>query len=176
MTEGLARPGDDEYGAFYAGYIASVPEGDLFALMTAQPGTMRALLNGVDDAAAAAHPAPGEWSIKEVIGHINDGERVFAYRAMRISRADETPLPGFEQNSYVANADFNARSLADLLDEFDLLRRANLLQFKALKPEAFTLRGTASGYSISVRALLYVLVGHVEHHLKSLKEVYLAQK
>lgn len=176
MTEGLARPGDDEYGSFYAGYVQSVPEGDLFAIMAKQPDALRDLLKAVDETTAGGRPAPGEWSIKEVIGHINDGERVFSYRATRISRADETPLPGFEQNSYVENGDFNARSLADLLEEFDLLRRANLLQFKALKPEAFTRRGTASGYGISVRALLYVLTGHVEHHFVSLRDVYLAQK
>lgn len=176
MTEGLARPGNDEYSEYYGGYIRQVPEVELFGFMTQQPGSLHDLLKGVDEAAAATRPAPSEWSINEVIGHIIDTERVFAYRALCISRADETPLPGFNQDPYVENANFNERSLADLLDEFELLRRANLLQFKPLQPEAFTRRGTASGFPVSVRALLYMMAGHVQHHYASLRDVYLAQK
>jgi hypothetical protein len=173
MAEGLARPGNDEYGEYYGGYIRQVPEVDLFEFLTQQPGMLRDLLKGVDEATAGARPAPAEWSIKEVIGHVIDTERVFAYRALRVSRGDETPLPGFDQNPYVEIADFNGRSLADLLDEFELLRRANLLQFKPLKPEAFTRRGTASGFPISARALLYMMAGHAQHHYASLRDVYL---
>jgi hypothetical protein len=177
MNEGLLRPTTDEYSPFYAGYIARVPEGatsdGLFALLAGQPNALRELLAGIDDAEAGRRPAPAEWSIKEVLGHINDAERVFAYRALRIARADSTPLPGFDQDDYVANGDFAARPLSDLLDEFDWARRANLLAFRPLSAAAFARTGTASGGPISARALLYIMAGHVEHHLASFREVYL---
>jgi hypothetical protein len=118
-------------------------------------------------------PAPGEWSIKEVVGHINDTERVFAYRALRISRADSTPLAGFEQDAYVRESNFGLRTLYDLLEEFALLRRANLLAFTKLTPDMLVRMGTASNNPVSVRALLYMIAGHVEHHLESLRVDYL---
>ncbi len=115
----IARPQADEYNPFYAGYVQRVPVGsDVFALLSRQPDDLRALLANVGDEQANLRPAPGEWSIKEVIGHVDDAERVFAYRAMRIARGDTTPLPGFEQDDYVRGTDFNARSLRSLLDEF----------------------------------------------------------
>ena len=126
----------------------------------------------MSDQQANARPAPGEWSIKEIIGHINDTERIFAYRALRISRNDPTPLPGFEQNDYITATDFNARSLSDLLDEFTFQRRANILCFKPLSAEETARRGVASHAPISSRALLFVMAGHVTHHIESLKTDY----
>lgn len=169
----VQRPDPDEYAPFYAGYIAHVPAGDLFALLRAQPDALRALLGGLTEAQVLYRPAPGEWSVKEIVGHICDTERVFAYRALRIARGDTTPLPGFEQNMYVDNAHFDARPLADLLDEFQQQRAANLLCFQALTPAQTEQRGTASDAPVTVRALLYMLAGHVEHHLLSLREKYL---
>jgi hypothetical protein len=169
----ISRPQADEYNEFYGGYIDSVPEGgDIFTLMRGQPDELHALLSGVTDEQANARPAHGEWSIKEVLGHICDGERIFAYRAVCIARDDKTLLPGFDQNDYVRGTDFNTRSLDDLLEEFTLQRRANLVCFKHFT-EVETLRiGSASGYPFSVRAVLYVLAGHVMHHIESLKTTY----
>jgi hypothetical protein len=169
----IARPQSDEYGQFYAGYINRVPEGkDVLAVLAEQPDDLRALLSGVTDEQASVRPAPSEWSVKEVIGHVNDTERIFAYRTLRIARGDTTPLPGFEQNDYVESTDFNKRSLADLLDEFECQRRANVLCFKPLTDAEIDRRGTASNNPISVRAALHILAGHVLHHYESLKTDY----
>ena len=169
----ISRPQADEFVAFYAGYIQRVPENsDIIALMSSQPDELQSLLKNVTDEQANVHPAPQEWSIKEVLGHICDSERVFAYRAMRIARADTTPLSGFEQGNYVRATDFNTRSLQDLLDEFTFQRRANALCFKALTEEETARTGITNNNSVSVRAILYVIVGHVMHHIESLKTDY----
>lgn len=169
----LPRPQADEYAPFYAGYINQVPEdAELFSLLRTQPDELRALVSHLSDDAANTRPAAGEWSVKEVIGHINDTERVFAYRALRIARADATPLPGFEQDAFVNAADFNSRALANLVDEFDFQRRANVLCFEALSDDETARRGTASSNPISARALLYIMAGHVAHHIHSLRTDY----
>ena len=169
----IAYPQPDEYKSFFTGYIQRVPENtDIIALLTSQPDELRKLLQNVSDKQANSRPAPGEWSIKEIMGHINDTERIFTYRALRISRNDPTPLPGFEQNDYIIATDFNARSLSDLLDEFTFQRRANILCFKPLSAEETARRGVASHAPISSRALLFVMAGHVMHHIESLKTDY----
>ncbi|HQU85257.1 MAG TPA: DinB family protein, partial [Pyrinomonadaceae bacterium] len=116
--------------------------------------------------------AEGKWTIKEVLGHIIDAERVFAYRIFRISRKDETPLETFDENEYIANSDFNQRTIAEMLEEFSLLRRANLLLLNSFPDTAWVLRGTASGFPVSVRALAYIMFGHAAHHTKILQERY----
>jgi len=169
----IQPPQTDEYAPYYAGYIGRVPPGsDLFALLAAQPDELRALLHNVADDPASLPPKPGEWSIKEVIGHVIDTERIFAYRALRFSRGDSTPIPGFEQDDYVRGTDFNRRSLADLIEEFALVRGANILQFRTLTDAESQRRGTASGNPFTPRALLYCMAGHVMHHVESLKVDY----
>lgn len=169
----IQRPQTDEYAEFYAGYVRRVPVGsDLLELLSDQPAVLRALLQNVTDERAGVRPAPTEWSVKEVIGHVADTERVFAYRLMRIARGDQTPLPGFDQDEFVNGTDLNQRSLASLLDEFDFQRRANMLLAASLTDEEIDRRGTASGNPISVRALLHILAGHVLHHIESLKTDY----
>lgn len=169
----IQRPQSDEYNEFYAGYVGRVPEGgDLLALLNGQPEALRSLLENTTDEQASTRPAPAEWSVKEVLGHIADTERVFAYRLLRIARGDQTPLPGFDQDAFVNATDFNRRSLADLLDEFDFQRRANMLLAASLTDEEIDRRGTASSNPISVRALLYILAGHVLHHIESFKTDY----
>src|SRR5262249_12977239 len=141
----IPRPHSDEYTSFYAGYVELVPEGsDIFAILSAQPDELRALMQGLSDAQAEAHPAPGEWSIKEVLGHICDAERVFAYRTLRGVRGDATPLAGFDQDEYVRATNFNARSLDSLLDEFASQRRSSLLCFHPLSDTEFARRGTVN--------------------------------
>ncbi|MCC6803549.1 MAG: DinB family protein [Anaerolineae bacterium] len=169
----IARPQPDEFAPYYAGYIQRVPDGiDIFAVLSRQPDDLRALLQNVGDEQANARPAPGEWSIKEVVGHVCDTERVFAYRAMRVARGDMTALPGFDQDDYVRATDFNARTLPDLVDEFAAQRRANVFCFQPLTEDETTRRGTASSKLVSVRALLYMMAGHVLHHVESLQTTY----
>lgn len=169
----IPRPNPDEYGQFYAGYIGHVPEGAyIFELLAREPDDLRALLAGVTEEAASTRLNPTEWSIKEVLGHICDTERVLSYRATRVARGDTTPLPGFEQDDYVNNTNFNARPLADLLDEFEALRKANLLTFRPLTEAELLRRGTASNTPVTTRSLLYMLAGHVLHHVESLKVNY----
>jgi hypothetical protein len=169
----IPRPQPDEYGTYFGRYVQRVPEGsDIFALLSSQPDELRALLQGVSEAQANARPAPGEWSIKEIIGHLCDAERIMAYRALRFARGDTKALPGFEQDDYVKGTDFNVRSLPDLIEEFSCQRRANVLCFQPLTEAEIMRLGTASDTPLSVRGLLYILAGHVMHHVESLKTDY----
>jgi uncharacterized damage-inducible protein DinB len=169
----LRPPQPDEHAPYYGQYIQLVPpDADFFALFAAQSAGLSALLQSVAEAAAEQAPAPGEWSIKQVLGHINDTERVFAYRALRFARGDSTPIPGYDHELFMAGTDFNHRSLRDLLAEFAAQRQANVLCFQPLTEAEIDRRGTASNNPFSVRALLYVLAGHVIHHSISLRDVY----
>ncbi|HNM35796.1 MAG TPA: DinB family protein [Anaerolineales bacterium] len=170
----ISPPESQEYAPFYSGYIQlASARGDLTAALSLQPDEMKAAMGGLSDAQARFKPGPAEWSIKEVVSHLIDGERVFSYRLLRVSRKDKTPLPGFEQDDYVREAKADEIALADLIDEFTFLRRANLLAIKNMSASALAEVGTASGNPVSARALVYILVGHVEHHMASLKEKYL---
>lgn len=169
----IPRPLETEYFAYYHQYIRRVPEGDVLQWMEAQIAEVRGLLGGVDEARAAARPAPGEWTIKQVVGHLNDTERIFSYRALRFARGDQAALPGFDQAPYAEAAVFARVSLADLLEEFATLRRASLCLFRPLALEDLARSGVASDHPITVRALVYCLGGHVDHHLESLRTVYL---
>lgn len=174
MTFMLSKPTLEEYAPFYADYIQRAEaRGDMFAALSSQIEELHAALDPLTDSQACFKPGPQEWSIKEVMGHLNDGERVFSYRLLRISRQDATPLPGFEQEDYVRAAGFDRFSLHDLVSEFEFLRRANLLAIQRLSEEAVNFRGSASGYTVSARALIYMMVGHVDHHMASLYEKYL---
>ena len=174
MLKQISLPGTDEYAAFYEDYIQRAGKrDDLYAALPQQIDELHAALGGLSDSQACFKPAPAEWSIKEVIGHLNDVERVFSYRLLRISRNDPTPLPGFEQENYVRAAGFDDDSLNDLLMEFEYLRRANIIAIQHMSLEAIDRRGTASGMTVSARALIYMLVGHVDHHMASLQEKYL---
>ena len=170
----LISPASDEYAEFYAGYIQrAIARGDVLAALPNQIEEIKTALGKLSDKQALFRDAPQDWSIKEVVGHLNDVERVFSYRLLRISRTDATPLPGFEQNDYVREAGYDDCSLEDLIQEFEFLRRANILAIGNIKEEALLYLGTASGYPVSARALVYMLVGHVDHHMASLREKYL---
>ncbi len=168
------RPSPDEFAPFYAGYVARVPDGDIVITLQKQMlrGTsefLRSLPESVGDHRYSA----GKWSIREVIGHMADVERVFAYRALRFSRADETPVEGFDENTYVANASFNRRPLHSLIGEFEHLRHASVHMFGNLDEAAMAKRGVANGVEISVRALAFILAGHELHHIEILRSRYL---
>jgi hypothetical protein len=130
-------------------------------------------LKQTSDTEASARPAPGEWSIKEVVAHLSDSERLFSFRALWFARGEQHPLPGMEPDSWIAITDNNSRSLSDLLTEFDHVREATLALFANLDDAAWVRRGTASGATVSVRALAWIIAGHERHHNLSLREVYL---
>lgn len=165
----LSRPETTEYAEFYKNYIALVPEGPILDFLAKQPGDYRRLLAGVSDADAAAPTAPGKWSVKQILGHVCDAERVMGYRALRFARGDEQELLGFEQDDYVREANSNARSVGELLAEFESVRRATIALFGSLPPGADTRGGIANGNRMTVRALAYIAGGHAQHHYELLK-------
>jgi hypothetical protein len=174
MPEKISPPATDEYAPFYSDYVQRAAQRkDVFAALSRQIDELSIALEALTEPQACFRPGPDEWSIKEVVGHINDVERVFSYRLLRISRGDATPLPGFEQGDYVRAAGFDRYPLRDLLNELKLLREANLIAIQHMSEDALERCGMASGYAVSARALIYMLVGHVDHHLASLQEVYL---
>lgn len=165
-------PGSDEYAPFYGDYVARVPDGDIVAVLEGQIGETLRMLGGITEAAADRAYAPGKWTIKEVVGHVVDSERVFGQRALRFARGDTTELPGFDQDPYVLAGGFAARSLRDLADELAAVRRATVLLFRGLPAEAWGRRGVASGHEVSVRALASIIAGHELHHRAILRERY----
>jgi uncharacterized damage-inducible protein DinB len=169
----LSRPNADEYFEYYGKYIALVPEGDVRDHMRTQLFETVALLEAVTDAAAEKAYGAGKWTLKEVVLHMSDTERVFGYRMLRIARGDATPLPGFEQDEWVPHSCANKRTMASLLMEFAAVRAATLSLVDSLSDEAWLRKGTASGHTISSRALAYIAAGHERHHLNIIRERYL---
>lgn len=170
----IPRPDASEFLAYYAKYTDRVPDGDLLQTLRAQLDDTLALVRGLDESQGGHRYAPGKWTIREVLAHIIDAERIFAYRALRIARGDATPLPGFDENAYAENAGAESRTLADLADEFEHVRLGNLAMLRALDDEALARAGTASGGPVSVRALAWIIAGHELHHVALLRERYLA--
>lgn len=168
----IGRPTAEEHAVATAAYVARVPGDDAWPVLVAQVDEVDRLLRGLSDARACFRYAPGKWSVKEVVGHLTDAERIYAYRALRFARADATPLPGFEEDDYVAAAGFDRRSLGDLLDEWRAVRASTLALFKGLDAEACLRRGVANAHTISVRALAWVAAGHASHHLAVLRGRY----
>jgi hypothetical protein len=175
MTTTIERPQTDEHSPYYSKYIDRVPDGDLVSLLREQLMETVALLRDVSPAQAEYAYAPGKWSIKEVVGHMIDTERVMSYRALRIARNDKTDLPGFDENVFVANANFGSRTLGDLLEEFQVVRAATIHLAKHLDAEAAMRRGSANGHVVTPRALLYIIAGHERHHGALLRERYLSE-
>lgn len=168
----IARPAADEYLEYYGRYIALVPGDDALPVLARAQAETHRLLAGLDEARALHRYAPGKWSVKEVLGHLADGERVFGYRALRFARADQTPLPGFDENTYVPAGKFGRRTLADMAAEFAAVRAATLALARSLDDEALLRRGTASDCPFSVRALVAIIAGHELHHVALLRERY----
>ena len=169
----IERPGKDEYASFYQGYVERVPEDDILAELAGQPDELKAMVGELSDEQAKFRFAPGEWSIKEVVGHLIDAERTFAYRAFAISRDDTVVLPSMVQDDYVREGHFDDWPLEEMLDELTALRHANVIAFSHLTPEASLRSGDANGTPVSVRANLYILAGHVIYHFEDLTEKYL---
>jgi DinB superfamily len=160
----MERPQPDEYAPFYANYIGLVTESDVIAVLAAQLDEVLNVLRQVPEAESLVLHPPYTWTIKEVVGHLIDGERIFGYRALRFARGDSTPLPGFEENDYARAGEFNRIPLSELVAEFEAVRRAQLAFFRHLPNAAWSRGGTANGSPVTVRALAFMMAGHVRHH------------
>lgn len=171
----IERPKADEHAPYYGRYIARVPDGDLISVLRDQIADSSALLRRVPADRADFAYEPGKWTVKEVVGHMADVERVMAYRALTFARQDTTDLPGFDENAWVANAGFGACALDDLVDELETVRAATIQLASHLGAEALARRGSANGNSVTVRALFYIIAGHERHHAALLRERYLLQ-
>ncbi len=171
----IEKPAAEEFNAYYGGYISQVIETDLLGVLESQPAEVAAIFGSLDESKGIYAYAEGKWTLKEVLSHLIDGERHFAHRIHRISRGDTTPIEGFEQDGYIENSYANARTFTDLIAEFTELRQANLRPLKTLSDSDWTRMGTASGFPVSVRALAYIMAGHVRHHLAIARERYLVR-
>jgi hypothetical protein len=170
----MMRPEKAEYAEYYERYVSLIEENDIVAVLENQQSEMLEVFQQIPEERSLYAYAEGKWSIRELIGHLTDGERIFAYRALRISRGDKTPIEGFEQDGYIENSNFKNTPLSELTGELLLVRKANLIFFKNLSSEAWVRTGTASGNPVSVFALAYIMAGHVRHHMQILNERYLS--
>ncbi len=168
----IGRPEPGKYAPYHAGYISEVVGDDILTILDTQRRQMLILLSGCGEEEGQFRYAPDKWSVKEVLGHVCDTERIFAYRALRISRGDRTPLPGFEQDDYVRNAPFASRPLAEVIEDYIAVRRATLTLFRNLDQAAWLRRGIVNNNELTVRALAYITAGHEMHHKKILEEKY----
>jgi hypothetical protein len=167
------RPQPGENAVYYDRYISLVEGNDILGALDEQRRQTLLLLCGRPESDGDIRYAPGKWSLKEVIGHLNDTERVMSYRALRIARADQTPMEGFEQDDYVRNGSFGERPLSDLIEDYIAVRRATISLFRNFDEESWTRRGTANKSEVSVRALAYIIAGHELHHRNIIEEKYL---
>ncbi|HEU4700581.1 MAG TPA: DinB family protein [Gemmatimonadales bacterium] len=174
MPAAIARPAPEEYAPYFGRYVDRVPAdvADPLALLRTQLETTPALFERVGEAGATYRYAPGKWSIKEILGHLAETERIFGYRALAFARGETQPLPGFDEDAYTAAGRFDARPLADLVEEYRAVRRATLALFRGLDAEALAFVGTASGGPMSARALAWIIPGHELHHLETLRTRY----
>ncbi|MFI5257253.1 MAG: DinB family protein [Gemmatimonadales bacterium] len=174
MTTAIrSRPDATEHDPYFARYIDTVPAGNVTTILREDGKELYAALAAIPESRGDFRYAADKWSVREVIGHLIDAERVFAYRALRIARGDSTPLASFDQDSYVRTAGSDQRTIADLAAELRAVRDGSVALFASLREEAWDRKGTASGKTISVRALAYIVAGHSRHHLKILRERYL---
>ncbi len=169
----ISRPEPGEFAPYYATYVNAVSGTDALPVLKAQRESTSRFLAAVPESRAGFRYAEGKWSFREVIGHLSDAERIFAYRLLRIARADATPLSPFDENTYVPAGEFERRSLADVAAEFAAVRDATLALVQGLTAEALLRRGTASGKEISARALAWIIAGHEAHHIRVLGERYI---
>lgn len=171
-ARGIA-PVAGEYAAPYAGYVARVPAGDIVSTLRSQLPATASLLRSIEPARSVSGYAPGKWSIRDIVLHIADIERVMAYRALRIARGDITPLPGFDENAYTPMGGAGARPMESLIGELETLRASTVALLDGLPADAWDRRGMASGMAVSVRGLAWIIAGHERHHVAIIRERYL---
>ena len=169
----IHRPNVDELYSYYKTYLKYVPEDDILQAFIKQKDTTRNFLKSISEEKGSSAYADGKWLLKEVVGHLCDTERILSYRALRISRNDKTPLPGFDENTYTPNANFGPRKLANVSDEFKAVRESSIALFGNMSEEMFSRRGTTNNVDVSVRDILYFILAHERHHLGVIKERYL---
>jgi hypothetical protein len=172
-TASTTKPAKSEYLPYYERYISLVPDGDVVSTLATQISETRALLRSLPASVATYRYAPDKWSVNEVIGHVIDSERLFVSRAQRFARNDPAPLPGFEQDDYVRNSNFEAYPLAELASELEAVRQSTVFLFRHMDEQAWTRRGIANNAEVSVRALAYIIAGHELHHREVLRTRYL---
>lgn len=170
----MERPLEGEYGAHFEPYVRIVPDGNIIDMLAARAGETESLIASLSETQAEHRYAPGKWSVKEVIGHMVDTERIMAYRLLRIARGDRTPLAGFDENEFVKGASFSLRSPAELSEDYAAVRRSTLTLLRGLTEEAWLRTGVANNSELTVRALAYIIAGHELHHLHIMRERYLA--
>lgn len=168
----LKRPEKEEYAPYYETYINKVPDGDYVSFLQSQLEEITALYTKFDEEKGLHRYAPGKWSLKEVLGHITDTERVMSYRMLRIARGDTTKLPGFDQDVFIANTSFDEVSIEDLLHDFQAVRQSTFTLLQTIADSAWSRAGNASTYDITARALAYVIAGHAQHHISVVQERY----
>jgi hypothetical protein len=172
----IGRPEPGEYAPYYDRYISLISNDDIIGTLESQRRQMLIFLCGRDDSDGDYRYAPGKWSLKELVGHVSDTERIFAYRMLRISRGDKTPIEGFDQDPYVVNGPFAKRPLAEIVDDYIAVRRATLTLLRNLDDEAWLRRGIANNNEVSVRAIAFTAAGHELHHRRILDEKYFPAK
>lgn len=168
----MNRPLPEEYNAYYSKYINTVDD-NVMAELEHQANSFSQFLQSIPEEKSLYAYAADKWTIREVVGHVTDTERIMAYRALRLARNDQTPLPGFNENLYVENSFFNNRTLQSLREEFTAVRRANLFLFKSFTDDELKRTGICSDAVTTVKALIFITAGHVNHHRRILQERYL---
>lgn len=166
------RPTDSEHAPFYSDYVRRVGDGDVMQMLERQPAEVEALLGGLDDERTRHRYAADKWSVREVLGHMSDTERVMSYRLLRIARGDSAPSPSFDQDDYVRGSRADERTMRDLLDEFRAVRASSIALMRGLDGTSWTRRGMVSNAPMSARALAFIIAGHAEHHVALLRERY----
>jgi len=169
----MSRPLENEYAPYFQNYVSQAPEEDILPAMRSQVDALDVLLDRVAPDHETYRYAEGKWSIREIVGHLIDGERTFGYRVLCIARGDTQNLPGFDQDQYMLTAPFDQIDLEDLLSEFRLVRLSNIAMLRTFDEAAWMRMGTANDSAVSVRALVYIMVGHVRHHMAVLRDRYL---
>ena len=167
------RPNQGDYSTYYENYIRLIEGDDILRILNEQNKKTQDILNSFSEHKGNYRYADGKWTVKEVVGHLLDTERVFAYRALCIARGEKKSLPGFDQNDYVSQGNFNRRELFDLNYEYRLLRESNLLLFRSFTPEMLKLKGFANESSVTVLAILFIIAGHEKHHMNVLRDKYM---
>lgn len=169
----MNRPTQSEYAPYYESYVSHVSENDILPVLRSQMDELDVLLGRVEPHQETFRYAEGKWTIREIVGHLIDGERVFGYRSLCIARGESQNLPGFDQNDYMITAPYHRIDLEDLLSEFRLVRLSNIAMFRTLDEAAWVRTGTANDNQVSVRALAFIMAGHLRHHMNVLRERYL---
>lgn len=169
----LKRPDLEEFPVYMRSYVQLIPEGDIIQILNGQMASTQEIFSAVTEKQAEYRYAEGKWTLSEVLGHLTDTERIMNYRILRIARGDKSPLMGFDENEYVQEASFNERTIADLLEDYQNVRRATISLLKGMPQKSLQNKGNANGFEVTVETIAYMIAGHELHHIKIIQEKYL---